>query len=467
LSGPASLQNPASYNLTGITLQARASQDQEHHLRWDLSRKFALGESDTTLKFGSKWSRREKQNDTEQWAYNSNKVGNPNYWGAGPTSLANFIQGPLDYPFATLGPGINPTLIRERVANLERAPARLLQESVLNDYRMHEDIDAAYLQSSTTLGNWQVLLGLRYEHSAFSARGNQVQGSTISAISRERSFGNWLPNLQMRYDLAQHTSIRAALTHSVVRANFSQLAPGINLVSNTEAVIGNPDLKPLQARNLDLGMEHLLGREGAISAYVFNKDIKNFTYTTDLAGSGPWANYSSAVSYANGDTARLSGLELSYSQALRMLPAPWNGVILGANATFTQAHANISRFDKASGRSLSREISLPGQSRRMLNLTVGYETGPVSARLALNYKSPYLLELGNDILNPAQDRIVDQQKQLDFSLSYQLTPKLQLLLEGSNLNNEKYYVYQGSKPLNAQYEAYGRTWKISLKASVF
>ena len=28
------------------------------------------------------------------------------------------------------------------------------------------------------------------------------------------------------------------------RANFSQLAPGISLASNTEAVIGNPDLKP-------------------------------------------------------------------------------------------------------------------------------------------------------------------------------------------------------------------------------
>jgi len=37
----------------------------------------------------------------------------------------------------------------------------------------------------------------------------------------------------------------------------------------------------------------------------------------------------------------------------------------------------------------------------------------------------------------------------------------------ANLNNEKYYVYQGVKAHNAQYEQYGRTYKLGLKASVF
>ncbi len=110
---------------------------------------------------------------------------------------------------------------------------------------------------------------------------------------------------------------------------------------------------------------------------------------------------------------------------------------------------------------------MPGQSDRMLNLMLGYESGAVSTRLALNYKSPYLLELGADILNPAQDRIVDTQKQLDFSFAYQLNKQLQLVFDAANINNEKYYVYQGSKGHNAQFEQYGRTYKISLKANLF
>ncbi|UUZ49962.1 TonB-dependent receptor [Massilia sp. B-10] len=63
----------------------------------------------------------------------------------------------------------------------------------------------------------------------------------------------------------------------------SQLAPGVSLNSSTEAVIGNPALKPLTSSNLDLGVEHRLGSNGALSAYLYAKDIKDFTYTTDLA----------------------------------------------------------------------------------------------------------------------------------------------------------------------------------------
>lgn len=465
--GPASLYDAANYSLNAITLQQRYSKDTEQHLAVDLSHKFHFDQFESTLKFGGKTSRREKSNDTEQWAYNSSKTASGNYWGAGPTSLSSFTQGNLDYPLGTIGAAINPDAIRARVAGLNRSNARLALESTLNDYRMHEDIDAAYLQNAFDFDAWHWLAGGRMERTSFSADGSQVSGSSIKPVSRERSYTDWLPSLHLRYDLAQHTSLRAAWTNAVVRANFSQLAPGINLASTTEAVIGNPDLKPLKASNLDLGIERVLAHDGVVSAYLFHKDIKNFTYTTNLAGTGPWVDYTSATSYANGDSASVKGLELSYAQPLRMLAAPWKYLLIGANATITQSDAHISRFDVASARQVSRSISFPGQSDRVVNLTLGYEHDAISTRLALNYKSPYLLELGSDFMKASQDRMVDAQKQLDFSLSYQLSKRVQFTLEASNLNNEKYYVYQGSKPYNAQYEQYGRTYKISLKASIF
>ncbi len=467
LVGPAALANPASYKLQGITLQARDSEDKERHARFDLSRQLSGGAVAVDIKGGAKVSRREKDSDTEQWAYTSSKADSGNYWGAGDVSMSSFIQGPLDYPFANLGPGINPDLIRARVAGLNRAGARLLAESSLNDFKLNEDIDSAYVQAGADIGAWRLLAGVRHEHTKFRAAGNQVAATGVTGLQRDRSYGHWLPNLQARYDLDSRTSVRAAWTNAVVRANFSQLAPGISLASPTEAVIGNPDLRPLEASNLDLGVEHMLGGDGAVSAYVYSKDIDQFTYTTDLAGSGAWAGYTSAVSYANGDKARVKGIELSYSHALRTLPAPWNGLVLGANASVNSAEASIGRFDQASRSTLTRSIRMPGQSRRIVNLMVGYEKGPVSTRLAWNHKSAYLLEVGSDILNATQDRYVDGQRQLDFSFALQLNKQLQLVFEGANLNNEKYYVYQGARQYNAQYEQYGRTYKLTLKASVF
>ncbi len=421
------------------------------------------------MKFGAKSSRREKTNDTDQWSYKSNKSNNPNFWGAGPTSLANFVtQNELDYPMGRIGAAIDPLLIRARVADLDRTAARLAVESSLSDFSMDENIDAAYVQGDLGFGPFQVMAGVRAEHTSFRAAGSKADPSgVISPLRAARSYTNWLPSLHGRYDLDRHTSIRAALSHAVVRANFSQLAPGVSLASSTEATIGNPDLDPLKARNLDLGIERIIGRAGSASVYLFHKDIKNFTYTTNVAGTGAWAGYTSAITYANGDTASVKGIELAYSQGLTMLPGPFKHLLLGANASLTDSRAHVARYDIAAKSYLGRTITLPGQSDRVMNLMLGYEHGPVSARLALNYKSPYLLELGADILKPSQDRIVDAQKQLDFSLAWQLSKQLQLVFDGANLNNEKYYVYQGDKKFNAQHEQYGRTYRINLKASAF
>ncbi|MGM9516913.1 TonB-dependent receptor [Roseateles sp. DB2] len=470
LAGPAALYNTASYALNGITLQARWSADKESHAKLDLERRLTLAGQAASIKFGLKQSQRDKRNDTEQWAYTSSSASSPNHWGAGPTTLAAFAsEQELDFPYGRIGKAIDPQRVRTRVAELARDPARLARESALNDYHMSEDVTAGYLQFSHELNDrLQLLGGLRREETRFEARGHQVSISNVlSERNSERRYGHWLPGLHARYEVDARTSVRGAWWNSVVRANFGQLAPGISLASATEASIGNPDLNPLRSRNLDLGVERILGNEGVLSAYLFDKAIRDFTYTTNLAGSGAWASYTTATSFANGDTARVRGIELAYSQPLRMLPGVLSGLIVGINATFSASRAEVARFDKKAGGPLSRTIRLPGQSNAVFNLMLGYEAGPLSARLALNQKSNYLMELGADILNAAQDRYVDRQRQLDLSASWQFDRRWSVVAEALNLNRERYYVYQGSKPFNVQNEHYGRTFKLSVKASLF
>ena len=42
-------------------------------------------------------SRRDKKNDTDQWAYTSGTPGNAAYWGAGSTAMSAFTNGLLDF----------------------------------------------------------------------------------------------------------------------------------------------------------------------------------------------------------------------------------------------------------------------------------------------------------------------------------------------------------------------------------
>ncbi len=462
-----SLYDPSKYALNAITFQSRLSEDKESHGKFDLSRNLNFGDIQSTLKFGFKSSLREKTNDTDQWTFNSSNAASPNYWGAGPTTL-NAFNGTnmVDFP-QMIGLSIDPALVRARAAGLNKSGAMIVSTSAVNDWRMNENINAYYAQVNTDVGNWNILAGVRHENTKFEANGNQFLNNTLTPKNTSRSFGNTLPNLQIRNSLDQETSIRAALTNSVVRANFSQLAPGVSYSSPTEATIGNPDLKPLRSANFDAGVERLIGKDGVMSFYYFTKDIKDFTYTTNLAGTGQWAGFTSAIVGVNGDKAKLKGYELSYTQALRQLPGALSGLIVGVNATITDSTTVLSRFDKPSNKLLSREVALPGQSNRVVNLVLGYETGPLSARIASNAKSRYLLQTGSDVVDASQDAWVAAQRQVDLSVKYQINKMTQLTFEGLNINKEKYYVYLGNERFNYQNEQYGRTFRLSLTMAHF
>ncbi|MCF5827214.1 TonB-dependent receptor domain-containing protein, partial [Pseudomonas syringae] len=205
---------------------------------------------------------------------------------------------------------------------------------------------------------------------------------------------------------------------------------------------------------------------GTVSAFVFYKDIQNFVYNTDLAGTGQWANFAEANTYANGDKAKLYGLELAYSQKLDWLPSPWNGLLLGANATLSRSDASINGFDQSTGTNRKRDIDLPSQSKTVGNVMLGWENDKLSLRLSANYKSAYLYELAA-IGDKDHDQYVDAQTFVDFSARYSLTKNLKVSFEAQNLTDQPYFVYSGHRAYNGQYEEYGPTYKVGLTFTHF
>lgn len=468
LQGPAGLTGSSGYALDKFKIEDSQSRDRVRHARLDLQREFELaGGAELEFKTGLKATRRNKRNEQETFAYSAKNLAKA---GVAKSALAmdQFLAGgAVDYAWGSVGPALDAAALRRLVAGLDAAKFRDATDSASNDVDLQENVDAAYAQLRWEHGGTQLLGGLRHERIGFEAAGFAVDGEAVSPSRASTRSSHWLPALLLRQDLGSAaTQLRAALTHSVLRPSFGQLSPG-RVVDGDEAELGNPLLKPLRSRNLDLGIEHALGqggREGAVSAYVFHKRIRDFVFQTDLAGSKGWEGFSAVHSHANGEQARVSGLELAYSQLLRQLPAPWSGLILGANATFVDSKARIGGL--SGGQYRSREIALPSQSDRTLNLSLGWEGQGLSTRLALNYKSPYLLEVG-DVFDASRDLKVDAQKQLDFALRYQLNPRVSLSFEALNLANARYYVYQADKARNAQYEQYGRSLKLTAKMAVF
>lgn len=454
--------NPDNFSLDKVDWEKQKTTDTEKNLRLDLARDYDLSGYASQVKFGGKVSRRNKDNNLDAWVYEDfDDLG----FSDEQLNLSRFQKGTVDYRLGQFGPGISGSAIKQLIGGLNQADFYDETESRVNDFKISEDINAGYLMNTIDIDDWRFIAGMRYEGTEFEAKGTGATDGEFQSTETKRRYHHWLPGLHARYQLDKNTQVRAAWTKSVVRPTFGQLAPGF-VIDDDEASFGNPDLKPLESSNLDLGIEHYMGHAGTVSAFVFYKDIKNFVYNTDLAGTGAWADFSEAHTFANGDSAKLYGLELAYSQKFDWLPAPWNGLLLGANTTFSRSDAEIEGFDAASGINRKRSIDLPNQSDTVGNLMLGWEDDKLSLRLSANYKSDYLFELAS-INDKAHDLHVDAQTFVDFSARYSLTKNLQVSFEAQNLTDEPYFVYTGNRSYNGQYEEYGPTYKLGLTFTHF
>lgn len=451
-----------NFSLDKVDWEEQNTKDTEKNIRLDLARDYDVQGYASQFKFGGKVSRRHKDNDLNAWVYEDfSDLG----YSDAQLNLNQFSKGTVHYSLGQFGPGISGSAIKDLIGGLNRDDFYDEQESRANDFTMREDINAGYVMNTVDIDDWRFIAGLRYEGTEFEAKGTGVRNGVFEDEDTKRDYHHWLPGLHARYQLAKNTQVRAAWTNTVVRPTFGQLAPGF-VIDDDVAEFGNPNLKPLESSNFDLGIEHFMGHAGTVSAFLFYKDIKNFVYNTDLAGSGEWADFTEAHSYANGDSAKLYGLELAYSQKFDWLPSPWNGVIMGANTTFSRSKASIEGFDAASGTTIKRDIDLPSQSKTVGNLMLGWEDDKLSVRLSANYKSAYLYELAG-INDKAHDSHVDAQTFVDFSARYSLTKDLQISFDAQNLTDQPYFVYSGNSRYNNQYEEYGPTYSVGLTFTHF
>ena len=449
LSVGSGFYDPASFELDEVEWEKVSGKDKEKNIRLDLARDYDLKGNAAQVKFGGKLSRRDKTSDTEVWVYDD-------FSGI---DLEGLQSGNVDYSLGNFGNGISAGAIKNLIGGLDRSEFYDEENSRINDFDMREDINAAYLMNTLDVDDWRFIAGLGYEGTEFEAKGTGLRDGVYEDSHSKNRYDHWLPGLHARYQISPSTAVRAAWTNTVVRPTFGQLAPGF-AIDGDDASFGNPDLKPLESMNLDLGIEHYMGRAGVVSGFLFYKDIDNFIYNTDLAGSGIWADFDEALSFENGSGAKLYGTELAYSQKFDWLPAPWNGVLLGANLTLSRSDATIE------GQGAKRSIDLPNQSDTVGNFMVGWENDRFNFRVAANYKSSYLYEISS-VEDKRHDLYVDDQLFVDFKAGYFITPELQLTFEAQNIIDESYYVYTGRRSYNAQYEEYGPTYKVGLTLTHF
>lgn len=293
-------------------------------------------------------------------------------------------------------------------------------------------------------------IGLRYVNTDQVSTGYASQGTAINLVQADRSYDRWLPSLNLVGNITDDLQVRFAAAKTLARAGISSLSPGGNLnVSggNRSFSTGNPDLQPISSKNLDVSIEWY-PTPGAIYAVSgFRKDIG--TFVQSLSVGVPYASLGLPDALLNGTTASpsdifivnqpvnssggiLKGFEVNIQQPFSFLPGMLAN--FGVLANYTYVTSNIEYLTAADGSS-SVTAPLVGLSKHAANGTLYYETKRFQIRGSIAYRSKYLTAVPGTEGNAfnGTNRTIN----VDAQVSYNLTEKLKLSIEGINLTDEE------------------------------
>ncbi|HEY4367154.1 MAG TPA: TonB-dependent receptor [Steroidobacteraceae bacterium] len=412
------------------------------------------------FKSGIKAQDRDKSSDTQRTRFDGVTspllLSDPRVLGGAPSlrSLDGFEFGPEFSDSGMRGLVATPGLFHTDAV-------RSFQDSLLDDYDIKEKIHAAYVMYTGSTGSWTFIPGVRVETTDTEASfwRDEDSGQAVNDPARytyttqKRNHTDWFPSLTVRFEPREDLVLRAAVTRTIARPKFSDLAAArevdqrdflLDPTSPIEISQGNPDLQPIRSQNFDLRADWYFSRLGLLSVAAFQKNLDGPIYeqTLDTTYEGHPAEVTQPLNAGKG---RISGVELAFTRQFDFLPGALAGLGVYANVTFVDSSVDVpTRPDE--------DFRLFAQSNVVGNVALTYQDYGFDGRIALNHQGGYLESLNE----PGLDVYVDDRTTLDFSMRYSLNAKFTVFVQGENLTDEPLRHYFGSRSRLNVDEYYGR-----------
>ena len=458
-TGAGNIYDPASMGVDEIEEEDSVIDDTISSFQADFTKEgFTVSDIPTTLKFGFKYSTREKEKTVSGFASDPG------------TSQSNYnpITTPVKWPFPNVfGPMADPATIFALQGTFGSLTNNYAKPNYNKDFVSEEDITALYLMGTMEIENAVVIAGLRAEDTSFDTLGYNKEDGSIIRASKNYTFVS--PSVNVKYFVNDDTIVRGAIWRSLSRPGFGETAPVADFKSDGTAAdgstiykgeMGNPDLEPYESTNLDLSFERYY-ENGAVSIGYFMKDVKNVIYPQVTAGVVGGINFSELETYINSEKSTVDGIEFNFFREFVNLPEPFDGLFISLNLTEVDAESDV---PSAAGVFTVPFRKLADSTR---NLSIGYDKGKVDMRLSLAERSDYLDYLADDDIETTVDnlnydniRFTDDHSQIDFTAKYYLNDNLTLKLDLININDEPEFYYWGNTSRLSQYDEYGRSATI-------
>lgn len=426
--------NPANFKTTSYVNRHQFAHDKDGQGSFNVQRTFDLSDKDKLmLKFGGRYKYKEDSHTRNYYQYllKTGSVSMENFLS--DYSRKNYFNGKYDLSGAIANGYLMEKYYQDNRDLFKDNEDYIRQNTDPDSYSGSETMGAGYAMGKLSLNKFDIITGLRYEHTGFEYDGNVVNfnnaGKYVSTnkVAVKSAFDGFYPSLNLKYAIDQRTNLRAAATRSLSRPGYYDLVPWQEVESGRERMkIGNPQLDQSTATNYDFLFEHYLKSLGLISGGVFYKDIKDYIYESVYTQQGGEFNGYRVTQTVNGANARVYGYEVAWQQQLTFLPGFLNG--FGIYGNFTQIQSKF----KVPGIVNDRTVRLPSMRPKVGNASLSYEKYGFSGRISLNFYETFISELAEE---QKDDLMEKGRMQLDFSASQKINKKFTVFMGISNINN--------------------------------
>jgi TonB-dependent receptor len=282
---------------------------------------------------------------------------------------------------------------------------------------------------------------------------------TVQTITGKSNYNYLLPSADLKLELNPQLLLRLSASRTLTRPNLADLKPTVNLGSLRRGALpgsgGNPNLTPYLADNFDVAVEWYYAHNSYFAIDGFLKNLTNFivggvstrtinNVTDPFTGSAAQFSINGKV---NGPNATVRGVEIAWQQVFGN-----SGFGFQANATLVDTNRNFDTSDISGG-----AFAITGLANSA-NLVAFYDKHGFQARVAVNWRDTYLLQLGQGQGGTfgAEPVNVDQQTQIDASASYDINKHITVFVEGTNLNNSTYSTHGRFSNQTLDVFSYGR-----------
>jgi iron complex outermembrane receptor protein len=434
------------------------------------------GDFFSSIEFGVNYQTREKSKVADEYflalASGSNIAPLPSETGFTDLSFIG-IPGMITYdPLAAIA---NGTYALTRNPNAD---------VVIKSWVVEEDITTAYamVNFDTDMGPTMVYgnFGLQIVQTDQSSNATAASGggsdTALVPTSGGDDYTEYLPSINVTFDLGNNNLLRMAYARTLARARMDQMRASLEWGFDTSKVDetdinnspwsgggGNPALRPWLANAFDLSFEKYFDDGlGYVAIAAFYKDLDSWVNDApavyDFTGY-PTGGFDPALDVGlvsipqNEGGGTIYGFELAGAIDFGMFTPTLEGFGLIASASFTNSDVKVG----------GDEITLPGLSEDVYNLTAYYETDRFSIRASGRHRSEFLGEVsgfgaGRDFRTVAEETVWDAQASYFFGGQ---ATGLSLLFQVYNLTDEAFSTFSNDDERQViDYQRYGRTYLL-------